>query len=113
MAQPMAQPMQMAQPVMAQPVMMQPVMAAQAADGSPAPPGAPPGGAWSQEQYSGQTSMIIMIILILFFWPALCAPFCCLCDTRAPLPPTPAAALAAHKRACGIPLLPFGHTSTI
>jgi len=46
------------------------------------PPGAAPGGTWTAESYSGQVTLIIFIVLILVFWPALCAPFCCPCDSR-------------------------------
>jgi len=58
-----------------------PVAVPVAAD-RPPPPGAPPGGTYSVESYSGTTTLIIMVVLILIFWPALCAPFCCPCDSR-------------------------------
>jgi len=85
MVQPViAQPV-VAQPVMAQPMATQPMAAVPiggAPLGRPAPPGAPDGGAWSREMYTGNTTLLIVLLLVLFFWPALCAPFCCPCDQR-------------------------------
>jgi len=40
------------------------------------------GGVWSTETYSGQTTLIIFVVLLLLFWPACAGPFCCPCDTR-------------------------------
>ena len=50
--------------------------------GANAPPGAPEGGTWSTQQYTGNVSLIIVVVILLLFWPAFAAPFCCPCDSR-------------------------------
>ena len=42
----------------------------------------PPGGSWHTEQYSGMITLICFIVVLIIFWPACAAPFCCPCDTR-------------------------------
>ena len=44
----------------------------------------PAGGFWSSQTFIGTTTMIAFVILLLFFWPACAAPFCCPCDQRTP-----------------------------
>ena len=36
----------------------------------------------TQDQYAGPVTICISCGLLLFFWPAMCLPFCCPCDTR-------------------------------
>jgi len=77
------------------------------ADGVPV--GAPPGGTWLTEQYSGTTTMIIAIVLLLLIWPATCAPFCCPCDSRRVYRApdgrkwTPSGAMVPPSDCCGHP----------
>ena len=59
-----------------QPVVMQPV------DPNAPPFGAPLGGKWTTESYSGTVTLVIVVILALIFWPACWAPLTCPCDTR-------------------------------
>jgi hypothetical protein len=102
MAQPvMAQPV-MAQPVMVQPAMVQPAMAPQQMGVPPGaiiiheihtgrgppppdyvPPGAPPGGYWSSDNYCGDMTLITAFLLAFFCTPLVCCCVpCCPCDTR-------------------------------
>jgi len=46
------------------------------------PIGAPPGGRWMDEQFTGAVTCIFALIIFFFFWPATAAPFCCPCDQR-------------------------------
>ena len=59
-----------------QTVVMQPV------DPNGPPFGAPAGGKWTTESYSGMVTLILVVVLAFFFWPACAAPLCCPCDTR-------------------------------
>lgn len=48
-----------------------------------APPfGAPPGGRWTSEVYSGTMTFILCIVLLFVCFPAAWAPFVCPCDQR-------------------------------
>ena len=46
------------------------------------PPGAPPGGTWTSEQFTGTITIIIAVVLLFLFWPVMCVPFCCPCESR-------------------------------
>jgi hypothetical protein len=79
-----AQPMAVAVPV--QQVQMAaavPIAAVPANGGGNEPPGAPPGGNWVEEQFIGNTSLLMVLIMFLCFWPGMCCVFCCPCDNRA------------------------------
>eukprot|EP00928_Gymnodinium_smaydae_P084520 TRINITY_DN6778_c0_g2_i1.p1 TRINITY_DN6778_c0_g2~~TRINITY_DN6778_c0_g2_i1.p1 ORF type:complete len:181 (+),score=16.07 TRINITY_DN6778_c0_g2_i1:62-544(+) len=69
-------PQQQPTPVVAQ-VVGQPVMVLNVTAG---PPGAPAGGQWVEKPAIGMVTLIIVIILVLLFWPVFAAPLCCPCD---------------------------------
>jgi len=46
------------------------------------PQGCIPGGQWVDQNFIGPVTICLVIFLILFFWPACAAPFCCPCDSR-------------------------------
>ena len=65
-----------AAPVVVQQVVMPPI------DPNGPPAGAPPGGTWTTENYSGTCTIVAVIVLVLLFWPAFAGPLCCPCDAR-------------------------------
>ena len=46
------------------------------------PPGAPAGGEYIRMQYFGDMTCIMVVIILLLFWPAACLPCLCPCDER-------------------------------
>ena len=82
------QPVQPMQPVVAMGASME--MATYAPPALPSglshddvPPGAPPGGFWTQDAYCGATTCVATILVALIFWPAVCCVPCCKCDRMA------------------------------
>ena len=52
------------------------------APGSGPPPGCAAGGSWQSKKFFGDKTCMAMVIVALFFWPAVCCVPCCPCDER-------------------------------
>ena len=46
------------------------------------PPGAPSGGEYIRMRYFGDVTCIMVVVLGICFWPAMCIPCICPCDER-------------------------------
>jgi len=53
---------------------------ASAADGRPAPPGAPGGGRYRTVMVIGPATFLVSLLILLLFWPLFWIPFVCPCD---------------------------------